>query len=485
MIKKIKDFLLTNKNTRQTVAKNVFWLSAGQIGSRLFRGLVIIYAARMLGAAEYGIFSYVLGLAGFFTIFADFGVNALLTREVAKKPEEVSYYFSTTFWIKLVLLLFTAVLVIFLAPFFSKIEGANALLPFVAILIFFDGLRELSVAFFRAKEKMELEALVMTATNIAITVFGFIILYLARTSEALAITYALSAGTGTLIGIIILRKEFGKIFKFFQKSLVISILKTALPMAGMGIVGAFMLQVDIIMLGIFKSSEVIGFYSAGQKIVQLLYVLPAILATAFFPLISKFVGANDSTKAKSAMEQGLTATLLIAFPLTVGGIILGKDIISFLYGDGYLPGVLPFQILVTTLLPIFPSYLLGNYIFAHNGQNKMLPYVILGAISNVLLNLVFIPPYGAMGAAVATLTTQTIYNGTTWFLAKKINNFQTIRHLEKIITATVVMGLLSFLLTISGVNLLLNIAVSAATYFFILHLLKETTIVEVKSLFIK
>ena len=215
---KIASFLFRNQSTRQTVAKNVFWLTAGQIGSRVFRAFIIIYAARVLGAAEYGVFSYVLGLAGFFTVFADIGVNAILTREAAKRPEEASYYFATTFWIKIILLIITAGLVIFVAPYFSKIEAARVLLPFVALLTIFDGLRELANAFFRAREKMELEALTTTATNVAITLLGFAILYLDQSAQSLAITYALSAGVGTFAGIIILRKQFAGVFMFFRKT---------------------------------------------------------------------------------------------------------------------------------------------------------------------------------------------------------------------------------------------------------------------------
>ncbi|MEK7574274.1 MAG: oligosaccharide flippase family protein, partial [Patescibacteria group bacterium] len=66
MISKLKNFLFQNLTPRQTVAKNIFWLSLSQIGSRFFRAIIIIYAARVLGAAEYGIFAYVLAFAGFF-----------------------------------------------------------------------------------------------------------------------------------------------------------------------------------------------------------------------------------------------------------------------------------------------------------------------------------------------------------------------------------------------------------------------------------
>ena len=158
---RIKELLFHNRGMRQTIAKNVFWLTLSQVGSRLIRALIIIYAARILGAAEYGIFAYVLGFAGFFTLFADVGINPLLTRNTANHPEQRTEYFSTSFWIKIVLLLATVLLVIFVAPHFTNIEAAKALIPLVALLVIFDGLRDFSIAFFRGLEKMEREALIV------------------------------------------------------------------------------------------------------------------------------------------------------------------------------------------------------------------------------------------------------------------------------------------------------------------------------------
>ena len=482
MLKNLRKKLFENLNTRQTVAKNVFWLSAGQIGSRLFRGLVIIYAARILGAGEYGVFSYVLGLAAFFTVFADIRVSALLTRECARKPEEGQNYFATAFWIKIVLLATTAILVIFLAPSFSKIESAAVLLPFVAILTVFDGIREFAIGFFRSKEKMELEALVTTAANVAITVFGFAILYFFHTARALAITYAASAGAGTLVGILLLRKEFGGVIANFRRRLVTPIVTAAFPMALIGIMGAFMLQIDILMLGAFSTAEQIGLYSAGQKIVQLLYTLPGIVAIAFFPSISKFVGKEDKKKSGAVVERGLIATLLLAIPLALGGVILGEDIIRFLYGASYLSAVFPFRILILSVLPVFPSYLIGNYVFAHNAQKKMVPYVIAGSLINVVLNAVLIPRYGIVGAAIATVAAQLAYNGITWRLAKKINDFRVWTRLTKIIVATAAMGIVSVVLAKFDANVIVNIAVSAIAYFAALYALREQTVTETISL---
>ncbi|MCL5004783.1 MAG: hypothetical protein M1170_02470, partial [Patescibacteria group bacterium] len=60
MLQKIKSFLFENKTTRQTIAKNTFWLFFGEISSRVLRAAIVIYAARVLGADGWGVFSYAI-----------------------------------------------------------------------------------------------------------------------------------------------------------------------------------------------------------------------------------------------------------------------------------------------------------------------------------------------------------------------------------------------------------------------------------------
>ena len=479
---KIKDFLFQNRNTGQTVVKNAFWLTVGQLGTRLFRALIIIYAAIVLGTSGYGVFAYALGLAGFFTIFADIGIGHILTRNISKYPERASYYFVTSLWIKIFLLFITGGFIILIAPYFSNIEAAKALLPLVALLTVFDGIRDLSIAFFRGMEKMQFEALITAFTNIAITIFGFVILLVSPTVMSLTISYVLSAGAGTLLSIFLLREQFAGLFKFFRIKLLKPILFSAWPVALVGVLGVFMLHTDILMLGFFKSPEDIGLYSASQKIVQLLYMLPGILATSLFPSISRLVGKASHEKVKVLMERGITIVFLIALPLTIGGIILGKNIIHFLYGSEFLLATVTFQILILSTLIMFPGYLLSNYIVAHDKQKKIAFIVGFGSLGNVFLNALLIPPFGIIGAALATVCSLLIYNGLVWRVAKKINNFYTLRYLKTVVVAAVLMGFLSFALNIFGAHVLINVILSAAFYFTTLILLKERTLFEIKSI---
>jgi len=482
MIKKIKSLLFQNTTPKQTMAKNVAWLSLSQLVGRLVRGLFIIFAARVLGATEYGVFSYALGLAGFFTLFADIGIGSILTRDASREPEKASSYFATSFWIKTFLLLITTLLVVFVAPHFSKIASANVLLYFVALLTIFDNFREFLNAFFRAKEKMEFEAFVNVIMNVAIAVIGAIVLYFSQTAKAVTISYVASAGVGFFVAGFIARQTLKGLISDFDAKLIQPTLKAALPIAVIGFLGAFMLNIDIVILAWFRSAAEIGFYAAGQKIVQLLYILPGIVASAIFPALSRLAGKNERQKVSSLMEKGMAMIFAFAFPLTIGGLILANPIINFLYGAEYLPSVLTFQILLLTVLIIFPQALMGNLILVYNKQNKLAKYVALTAFGNVVLDLLLIPKFGIAGSAAGTVIVQATFIFLTWNMIKKINPFQTIIHLKKIFVASIFMGIATFLLNQWSLQVLLNIGLSGIIYFVILFIAKEPLIGEVKSI---
>lgn len=478
MFSKLKVLLFQNKGTKQIIVKNLFWLTSTQVASRFIRAAIIIYAARILGASEYGVFSYALGLVGFFSIFADVGINSILTREAVQNPERRSHYFATAFWIKLILLAITGILVISLAPHFSKIGAASVLIPIIVFLSIFDGIRELAIAFIRATEKMEIEALIIILTNIAVTAVGFIALFYSPTIKTFTLAYVGGAGVGMLISIIILRKEFAKIFSHFRIDLVWPIINAAMPIAFVILASIFMVNTDVLMLGWWRTPQEIGFYTSAQKIFQTLNVLPAILASVFFPTISKLIGQKKNDDVRYLTEKGVTSLLLLCAPMAVGGIILAKPIITLLYGPTYLPATVVFQIFIATAI-FFPAALIANLVLAYHKQKNVVKYIFLANITNIILGLLLIPRFGIVGASIATGIAQIISTVSIWMIVKKVNNFYTLRYLKNIGASVILMGFISFVFDKFGLHVLPNIIISGAIYFFLLLILKEPSTKEI------
>lgn len=478
MFSKVKKALFENRSAKQTLLKNMFWLAFGQVGSKFIKAAITIYAARVLGASGYGTLSYILSLAGFFTIFADIGVSSILTRETAKNPEEEDRYFSTVAVIKLVLLIFTAALIVFIAPYFSKIPEAKMMVPFVALLIFFDGLRDLSVAFFRGKEKMELDAIVTVSTNFFITLFGFISLYFWVSYKSLFIAYIVASFCGFLIAAYFLRGKWLKIKRNFSKQLVIPITKSAWPMAVGGMIGSFLFNVDVVMLGWWRPDYEIGFYSAAQRIVGLIYNIPGLLAAAIFPMFSRYIRIGDNDKISSLSSRTITILLMAAIPIIIGGILLRDQVVKLVYGPGYAASANVFSIMIISIIVIFPFSILNDLVFAYDKQKKMLKYSFIAALTNIALNFLLIPYYGIIGATIATTLANVFNVGMLWRFVKKINNFFVLPYLYKIVISTLIMGVAVIIFKNIGVSLIINVIFSAGTYFALLFILRDTVFLE-------
>lgn len=481
MIKKIKLFLFQNQNLRQTIAKNAFWLSFGEITGRILRAGVVIYSARILGAEQWGVFSYAITLAAMFTIFSDIGLSSVLTREAAKDPSNRDRYFSTIFVFKIILIIILFAAILSATPYFTKIPLSRLLILLTALIIVFDSLQNFGKALFRAVEKMEREALMNIITQGIILIAGMIILFKYPSPENLAFAYVLGSAIGLIVGISFLLPFLKKIFSHFDINLFKPIIAAAWPFGIVGVLGAVMINTDTIMIGWFKNAQEIGFYAAAQKPIMLLYIFPSLIAGAFFPVLARLAG-KDNEQFRSLLEKGLSFIFLLALPFSIGLLLTAPQIINLLYGAEYQPAIASFQILALTIITAYSASIIANSIFAYNRQKILIGYAVIGALGNVVLNSLFIPLWGIEGAALSTIFTQILSVGYAWWKMKKINYFSVFKNLKKVILAAFLMAIFVGLLQFLNLPLLTIIPLAGAFYFLTLLLLKEKILLQLRSL---
>jgi O-antigen/teichoic acid export membrane protein len=482
MFAKIKRFLFKNSSDKQTIAKNTIWLSISQFGGRFIKAAIIIYAARILGTAEYGVFSYAVTLAGFIGLFMDPGINTVLMKETAKSSEsERRTTFSTIFAIKIVLIFIGAGIIIFIGPYFSTLPGAKMLLPIAACILMFDTLREFFLSLLRGMERMEWDAGIFIFTNIAIVLLGFWFTLMNPTARALGWGYALGTAAGAIGAIVVVWDYVKELFSRFSMKLIAPILHSAWPFAITGALGLLFTNTDILIISWMKTASDVGIYSAAIRIIQVLYLIPGVIQLSTLPLFSRLAN-KDNEKFRSVFEQTVTTVFLASIPLAIGGIIIGTPFITFIFGSAFAPGGLPFKLLAATFIVDFPGAVMANAIFVYGHQKSLIITSALGGVSNVLFDLLLIPHWGMTGSAVATLLAQTISNGYLWYVMRKINYFTVLPHLKKILTASAIMGAISFFLITTGVNIVLNVIASVIIYAVCLWTLREPILLQVWSL---
>ena len=478
-MQKFKNIFLQNRDLKQKMFKNIFWLSVSQI-SRFLRTITLLYSARILGAEEYGAFSYILGVVGIFSIFSDLGINALITRDAAGDKFRQREYFATGFWIKTLLAVFTSVMFWLFAPYVVKVPYASQFILLGAFLMLFDNLRDFLIAYLRGMEKMEKETLIVTILNVTLAISGFLILMSKPTAKDFFFIYTLSSLIATLFATIITRNEIRYALINFKKSMVLEIFKNGWPIAVAGIFGLIMSNIDIFILGIYHKTNEIGLYSAGQKIIQVLYLLPTLLASGVFPGLAYIIKQKNLDQEKNLNEKSIGAVLLFTIPLVVGGIILADPIFKLLFGHEYTGGIYAFMVLLVSTLIIFPGIMITNLVLAHNEQRALLKFTISASILNVVLGIILIPKHGIMGAAVASFFAQIINYVFAWHKMKKVGSFEILPRMKKVVVASIFMGVVTMMMQIIGLHVLINVFISVIIYFSILFILKEELLREIE-----
>lgn len=481
MLKKLSGFLLNNHSRRQTIAKNTFWLFLGNIGSKLIRSVLIIAAARMLGAREWGTFSYALSIATLFTIFTDFGLNAVITRESTRDLEKQNEYFITALVAKACIAVVITIVVIAISPtllpYLTNADDAAvvaAVLPVVMLISVFDALRDFAASLSRAWEKMEIESIIQLTTNVVIVAVGLGALWIAPTSRSLGIGYAAGTGIGMIAAFYPFRRYFADARKQFSPKLLVPLLKSSWPFGMTALMGVVMLNTDSVMIGRFLDVAQVGLYSAGQRVIMLLFSIPVIVATAFFPSFSKLAIDPDRNKLKTTLEKSIGLMGLLAIPLTVGGVLLGRAIVNTLFGGEYDGAVLAFQVMCLTLIPVFFATILNNAVFAIDKEEVLLPYIGIGVIGNFLFNLLLIPIAGIAGAATSTVITQTASAAYLYAKAKKYTRMAIARYLVKPLIATGVMGVSIKIAGVWWPNMYAQIILGVLVFSAAILILKDT-----------
>jgi O-antigen/teichoic acid export membrane protein len=215
------------------------------------------------------------------------------------------------------------------------------------------------------------------------------------------------------------------------------------------------LNMDTVLLGIFKTSREMGLYTSAYKIVTLASTIPILIFTSFLPhLISQ-----EKTITKE-WKTYVLAMFSIGLPIGIGIGLLAPAFISILYGAEYQDAVLPLRILSIDIFAVFVSVTFAQPLFLLGKEKKYLSIVAWSAGLNLLFNLFMIPLYGMIGAAITTVFAESLVAFRSWKAMKQEVTSTFIKEIGEIILIGGIAVLLMFLcrtlftwnITIAGVS---------------------------------
>ena len=404
MLTEIKDLFFKNKGTKQTLAKNAFWLTITMAISSIAGVFVSIWVARHFGPSDYGKWGFVLSFVSFFSVFIEFGFETFIVREIARDKDKTPFYIDNIIAIKSFLSLITLGSMLVIIHFISRDPIVTRLVFILGPYIILTSFATFFLAIFRANEMMEYETLCYAINGIALV--ALVSFFLLKGNSIVYVGYAYTADSliACVAAVFFLRKYFSKFYFKIDLSGCKKIMVDSWPYAASSIIISFY-SVDTVILGMLKSSEQVGWYSAAYKVPLFVQMFGLIIWRSFFPKLSqKYKEGVESTK--KIVEVLAKVIHFIAWPVAFGGIILAGKILVFLFGSKYLPGQLAFQLLTVSMAFGFLVSIYQEPMKASDHPKLYLYGVWGGATLSVILDFILIPYFGLYGAAFAELITQ-------------------------------------------------------------------------------
>jgi O-antigen/teichoic acid export membrane protein len=181
-----------------------------------------------------------------------------------------------------------------------------------------------------------------------------------------------------------------------------SLLKDSWPLILSGIAIMIYMRIDQIMIGSMLSDQAVGIYSAAVKLSETWYFLPMIITASVFPAI-----LNARKKSKELYLKRIQTlydaftwfTISVALVVT----LLSPFIINLLYGSAFAEAATVLSIHIWAGVFVFWGVASSQYLVAENLTKISFYRTLAGGIINIILNIVLIPIYGIIGAAVATV----------------------------------------------------------------------------------
>ncbi|NJE77283.1 flippase [Thermococcus sp. ES12] len=410
-------------STVKTVTKNTLALMITSVVSKAFAFITLILLARYLGSENYGKLAFAMALTSFFTVIADFGLSSLIVREVAREKEKAGLYLGTFSVFKVLLAVVVFLALVLISHFGGYEYNTKFLILIFGIYTILLSYSTFFISFFRAFERMEYETLIRSVEKILLLVLTVVLIYLNKQFMYFAVPYLISSAIAVILALFFVVNKVSKPRFLSDKEFLVETMRESLPFALTSIFVIVYFKTDTVMLSFMVGDTAVGIYNAAHNLIDgLIFLIPYPLSMALYPIMSKYA-INSIEKLRKVYIYGFLASLLLGLAGVLFVLSFREKIILLVYGDEYIEAGKVLTVLVWTFLVICVSTISSTLLNAVNKQRIVTIGTAIGASLNVVFNYLLIPKYSYVGAAYATLITESVGFGIyLGFIIKFLKN---------------------------------------------------------------
>lgn len=440
------------------------------------------YVSRVLGASGLGTYSYTNSITQYFILCGCIGLNLYGQREIAFNQKNISER-SKTFFELIILRVISLSISLILFFFLLKFQKKYLFIFSIQIIDIFAAMIDISW-FYQGIE--EFKKIVIRNTCVKLIAI-LLIFMLVKTKDDLVLyvfCYSISLFLGNISMWIYLPK-------YIIKTNISSLnckqhLRPALLLFIPQIATSVYTVLDKTMIGILTNADSeVAFYEQSQKIIKIALTIATSLGTVLMPRIANLYHMNELIKVKSYMYKSFQFISFLTFPICLGIIGIANGFVPWFFGNGFDKVIWNMIFISPIVIIIGISNVIGTqFLLPTKKQKQYTISVITGTLFNFVLNLILIPIFSSLGAAIATVFSELAVTITQIYFVKNIFDFKKIfMNSIKYILSSIIMFfcicVLNKFLYVSIFSTLFEIIIGMIVYVTVLIVLKDKLIIRV------
>ncbi|MFA5644374.1 MAG: flippase [Patescibacteria group bacterium] len=431
----------------ENIAKNTSYLTMALILQKVLSFSYFVLLARNLGPESLGKYYFAISFTTIFAVFIDLGLVNYLTRETAKTKEKSPKLLANILGLKTITSLVSLLAVFVFINILGGYDSLSRELVYISAICMV--LDSFTLTFFgsaRGFHNLKFESIASVIFQVIVLACGWLFLILKFDLRIIMLSLVLASLFNFFYSASILRFKIKMPIKIsFDFPFIKNILIFSLPFALFGVFQRLYTYLDSVLLSFFSGDYYVGIYQISFKIIFALQFLPMAFIASLYPAMS-YYWLNNREQLLIAFKRAIDYLLLISIPISTAVFLL-SDKILLIFKNDYSSANWPLKISILALIFIFLNFPIGSLLNACDRQSKNTQNMLISLIFAVILNIILIPRFQAIGASIVVVLSNFLMFILGIIECRKISSYRfksNLMSLAKILMATLFMAIFIF-----------------------------------------
>ncbi|MBR4136392.1 MAG: oligosaccharide flippase family protein [Bacteroidales bacterium] len=379
-----------------------------------------------VGAADYGLYFAVFNFSYMFYMLLDMGICNFNNRNIAQNNQLLDKYLSSILVLRLLLCILYFVVIYTVALIIGYRGAQLKLLFWVGINQFLNATMLYLRSNVSALLLFKTDSFLSVLDRLLAILFCGMLLWGHVTEEPFKIEWFVFSQTAAYViaiavalAIVLWKSKLRKLT--WDKTFFLLIMKKSLPFALLTFLMAIYNRIDPVMIERLLPAQIsttqAGIYASAFRLLDALVMIAYLFSVILLPLFSKML--KEKENVLPIVRTAFSLLCLYAVTMVVVLVIYREPLMKLLYTDHVMESARVFAVLICGLIPISFTYVFGTLLTANGSLRKLNVISAVGIIINIVLNLILIPRWHALGAAVTSLCTQSVVSLIQWVIAMR------------------------------------------------------------------